>query len=89
MIKGCRRKVVMVKSPNSEIFEEAYFILKEENEDGHSEYDIVKEADRLLSECREKGREKEKKKISFGEVVCFLTGVVITSVFWGILSLFV
>lgn len=41
MVKGISRRVVVVKSPDSDVFEEAIFIVKDE---GAGREDILKEA---------------------------------------------
>lgn len=51
MVKGCQRKIVVLKDTGSDLFEEAYFILKEEHSDceGAIPQDMAEEADRILS----------------------------------------
>ena len=67
MIKGCEKRVIHIKSPKSDIFEEAYLILKDADHEGPS-CDIVREAERLLSES-EAGA---KHRLSFGwDEICF------------------
>ena len=49
MIKGVQRKMVVVKTDNSNVFETAYFVLRknaEMREKSHS--DIMKEANRII-----------------------------------------
>ena len=48
MIKGCEKRVIQIKSPKSDIFEEAYLILKDCEKEAPT-CDIVREAERLLS----------------------------------------
>lgn len=48
MIKGCSKRVIVVKDPESRLFEEAYFIIRPHTPaDGDKTY--LAEADRLLS----------------------------------------
>ena len=84
MIKGCEKRVIQIKSPKSDIFEEAYFILKDADYDPPT-CDIVREAERLLQES-EAGA---KHRFSFGwdEVIFFLAGILITSLFFVVLWL--
>jgi len=84
MIKGCEKRVIQIKSPKSDIFEEAYFILKDADYDPPT-CDIVREAERLLSES-EAG---VKHRFSFGwdEVFFFLAGILITAIFFSVLWL--
>lgn len=56
MIKGCTKRVIVVKDVSSDIFEEAYFILRPSSEKNHkpqSRSDILKEANRIVAsrEC--------------------------------------
>ena len=51
MIKGCTKRVVVVKDVESDIFEEAYFIMrpKSEKAKGHlGKTDILTEANRIV-----------------------------------------
>jgi len=51
MIKGCTKRVVVVKDVQSDIFEEAYFILRPKSEKAKakaSNTDIITEANRLV-----------------------------------------
>ena len=54
MVKGCQRQIVLLRGTGSELFEEAYFIIKDEI--GHSqkgdacENAMIKEANRIISE---------------------------------------
>ncbi len=50
MIKGNQKKVIHVKNTESGIFEEAYFILKEDISKNLSEGDIISEANRIIEE---------------------------------------
>jgi len=60
--KGCQKRMIMLKNTGSEIFDEAYFILKEERvlKNGVTENDMVREAGRIINEnlitsCYKKG----------------------------------
>ena len=52
MVKGCEKRIVRLKDPDSRVFEEVLFILRDEA--GHHgpahERDIVAEANRILRE---------------------------------------
>ena len=85
MIKGCEKRVIHVKSPKSDIFEEAYFILKDADYDPPT-CDIVSEAERLLSECEEGAGRRF--SFGWGEVGFFGAGVVLAAMFFGVLCLF-
>lgn len=48
MIKGCSRKVIVIKNPGSNLFEEAYFIVNpKESERKHG--DFLLEANRIIA----------------------------------------
>ncbi|MHC1695764.1 MAG: hypothetical protein AB9835_10970 [Eubacteriales bacterium] len=50
MIKGVSKKVIVIRDPQSELFEEAYFIIKTgKGLSRPSEDDMVSEANRLIS----------------------------------------
>ncbi|MBR2459616.1 MAG: hypothetical protein IKB34_00080 [Clostridia bacterium] len=50
MIKGCTKKVIWMRNTESELFDEAYFILSEAASKGEArESDIVKEAKRIIA----------------------------------------
>lgn len=54
MIKGCTKRVIVVKDVRSDIFEEAYFILRpsqQSNAPEKSSNDILTEANRIVSTC--------------------------------------
>ena len=49
--KGCQKRMIMLKNTGSEIFEEAYFILKElPKKPAVTESDMVREANRIIEE---------------------------------------
>ena len=54
MIKGCTKRVIVVKDVRSDVFEEAYFILRpsqQSNAPEKSRNDILTEANRIVSTC--------------------------------------
>ncbi len=49
MIKGCNKRVIVMKDTGNAMIEEAFFILKPEaGKNGFSEGDIIKQANRIL-----------------------------------------
>ena len=51
MIKGCQKNVVWIRSTESELFEEAYFIISDKIKRKQvSENDMVSEANRLIAD---------------------------------------
>ena len=78
-MRGYQKRVIYIKNTGSEIFEEAYFILKDSDCEPPT-CDIVREAERLLSES-EAG---VKHRFSFGwdEILFFLAGILMTALFF-------
>ena len=83
MIKGCEKRVVWLRNTESEIFEQAYFILSESAyEKKKSEGDIVTEAKRIIGQMPvagwwdEQNYKPKKRRISSasGKVACFILG---------------
>lgn len=67
MIKGCSRKVVVVKNTDSDLFEEAYFILKP-SADAFENADFLAEAKRIIAARtgyarRSRGRERRIRRV--------------------------
>ena len=51
MVRGCQKKIIYLKNTDSEVFDEAYFVLRDERLGTVEECDMVKEANRILGEC--------------------------------------
>lgn len=77
MLKGCQRKIILLRDTGSNIFEEAYFVLKADAEARRdlSESDMVSEARRIVEEntlslsCSagmKKSKSAKNKSASFG-----------------------
>ncbi len=49
-MRGYQRKIIILKSTGSEHFDEAYFIVKSDADEGASRLDLVKEANRIIEE---------------------------------------
>lgn len=62
MLKGCQRKIIVMKNTGSNIFEEAYFVLRENAVKAHlSEIDMIEEANRIIRENGIHGGMEQKK----------------------------
>lgn len=83
MVKGVSRQVIVVQSPDRELFEQAIFILK----DGQGKVTddvLLQEADRLLS-----SRKTERSNRSLLQsAMCVLTGALAMSILWALSVLF-
>ncbi len=80
-MKGCQKNVILVKGKESELFEEAYFIMKD-TERPRSTADIVAEARRIIetedmSAAPLSVKLNRKKKLLF-----FLIGMLAASFTW-------
>jgi hypothetical protein len=49
MIKGAQKRMIVMKTSESEVFEEAYFVLRRECDRRGD--DIVEEANRIIEKC--------------------------------------
>ncbi len=74
MIKGCHKNIVFLKDTGSELFDEAYFILKP-NAKKKKESDIISEATKIVN-CLDDGN-KRKGRGRLGKLVSFLLGALI------------
>lgn len=77
MIKGCSRKVIVVKDPGSDLFEEAYFIVSpKESERRYG--DFLLEANRIIqSKTVSHGHTKRDTSVLIPVLIGFLTGVAV------------
>ncbi len=78
MIKGCSRRVIVVKDPGSSLFEEAYFIVSpKESERKHG--DFLMEANRIIrSKTVPESSGKRKRSGILQLVLGFVAGVCIS-----------
>lgn len=52
MVRGCQKKIIYLKNTDSEVFDEAYFVVKDDTSSyGLDECDMIKEVNRILDEC--------------------------------------
>ncbi len=67
MIKGCKKKIIYLKNTDSDMFDEAYFVLRCESEGSRfADCDMVEEARRIAEGASlEKRVEKSKKGLWF------------------------
>lgn len=89
MVKGCQRQIVLLRGTGSELFEEAYFILKPEKAN-LPQARMITEANRIVEENTL--QRKQKTKLSHrqrGErLLFFLLGMLSGGTFLGLLWLF-
>ncbi len=51
MVRGCQKKIVYLKSTGSEVFDEAYFVVRDGALANKGECDMIEEANKILNEC--------------------------------------
>ena len=93
MIKGAQKKMIVLRTHNSRMFEEAYFVMRHDAEDNQDVGDILGEANRIIEGSLEDWpSEKPKKNPLRHRVRCwlmFLAGVVcgggiVGAIWWGL-----
>ncbi len=74
MIKGCQKKIVFIKDTGSELFDEAYLVMKPKAQ-GAKENDVLKEAHRILNEAQGSSSDKKSDKNGFSSFFKFTSGL--------------
>ena len=84
MLKGCRKQMIVLRGTGSEIFDEAYFVLKkgEEKKDiscknSHERAAMLLEANRILEENRLSERSRSGAYYALRYLLCFLAGIML------------
>ncbi len=85
MLKGAQKRMIVVKTANSRVFEEAYFVMRTDT--APSDCDMVGEANRIIESCANTRRDR--KKHSFGKTAAVICAFMGGSVFGGGLALLV
>ena len=80
MIKGCNRQVIVVKSPEPRLFEEAIFLLKEDAAEryGATEGELLEQARRLAEGFggRRVGRKRRLPPLAWSAIGAATTGLI-------------
>lgn len=87
-LKGAERRTVVLKTPDSAIFEEAVFLMRTDRERGGEEEELVRAAGRIVEENLISG---EKKRRSRGKTLPFFLGFLLgllPGFLFGLISLF-
>lgn len=80
MIKGCQRKMVVVKGQDKSIFETAYFVLRREQEPKRlRESDMLSEATRIINENGGTGDRRARRRARLWGVLLILGGFLMGS----------
>lgn len=74
-MKGCKKNVVMIKGGASDLFEAAYFIMRDTDR-AHAKRDIVEEAKRIIEENELKTTPYFVKERTKAKIIIFLYGLI-------------
>ncbi len=79
MIKGFNRRVVVMKNPDSKMFDEAFFVVKENAVFDRKEKSPVEAAKKIIRDLEEESRGKKKHHgVEIGRAILFtLLGIAI------------
>lgn len=85
MVRGCEKRIYYVKNPDSEIFDEAYLILKRQGEGRRaSPREVELEAARILRSASNSRGGGDRTRLR-----AFLCGALVSAAFIGIVSLLI
>ncbi|MBR5528496.1 MAG: hypothetical protein IKV97_05770 [Clostridia bacterium] len=90
MIKGCSRRMIVLKDTGSDFFEEAYFVLKSGKPHCKikTERDFIAEAERIIAESTGVKLPERKKESAVKKYAFFAAGIIIgAAVFYLIYAL--
>ena len=87
MIKGCHKRIIFLKNTGSELFEEAYFIIKP-GALKKGTGDVVEEATRIVNGLTEKQTRSKKGRAPLGRLISYLLGLA-TGALVALLVLFI
>ena len=81
MVKGTTRQVVVVRTTDTDLFEQAIFLLKEDSleKQGITERQILEEARRISQDCLEKPKGR---KLTFRPLAWSTVGAGLTALAW-------
>ena len=77
-MRGYQKKIVCLKNTGSSVFEEAYFVIKEDREENKKDFskkrDFIKEANRIIEENTDFYFYKRKREKIFKNAIIFGVG---------------
>ena len=73
-MRGCERRIIMLKGTDSEIFDEAYFLLRKDLKESEGECEMLSEAHRIVSLNTTRRRSR---KLFGGGALLFFSGSVL------------
>ena len=88
MIKGAQKRMIVVKTADSPIFEEVYFVMRRDAKSGGG--DMVSEANRIIGNCGLKKGKSQKRKLKqcFFILGSFVGGSAVGGAVVGLIGLF-
>ena len=84
-MRGCERRIIMLKGTSSEIFDEAYFLLRKDFKNDADENGIVDEARRIVSLNTTKRRMKNTPQKNW---IFFAAGILLGGAVGVLLAIF-
>ena len=77
MLKGAQRRMIVLKTQDSRVFEEAYFVMRTDT--SASGEDMVSEANRIIESCFDKrrGRASKLNATLLAPICAFIGGTVL------------
>ena len=89
LLRGCEKRIYYMKNTGSAMFEEAYFILKNDLGNSTKSQSLAEEADRIIGESCAVFSKKYKRKTKLGRVAVFSLGAAFASAVIGVITLFI
>ena len=87
MVKGVTRQIILVASPEPELFDQAIFILKE-GAGGTGSRELLREARHIAADCCRSGEEQEERfRIRIGPLPWVLLGAGLVGLLWLLTAL--
>ena len=88
MVKGTTRQVMVVRTSDADLFEQAIFLLREDSleKQGITERQILEEAKRLAEGCSEQSR-RRKHRLSLSALAWSTAGAALTGFAWLLTTL--
>ena len=75
MLKGAQKQMIVIRTGDSRYFDEAYFVLRREvKTPPHAEYDMLREANRILAESEPNPTTQKNRPTPRG-ILLFLLGI--------------
>ena len=87
MVKGIHRRVILVRTPDPRLFDEAIFIVRDgAAEEGVSSKELLQEAQAVANDYIQRNRTKKKRRRFrwLSPALCFSLGAGLTGAAWGL-----